>query len=178
MFLIKIIYVQSQTYLYPHILSAGWDDPNRVCVVTDNQAVYDRHRKKRRGKSGHCDDIWDMIWPLHDILVAAGWFITLLKVRTHVDSLASPWPYSLHRANSAADLYGRAQQMCNLRKLTGHSLITMILGLININFLINIDCSTALDRRSWLEFGNSHFKKSYKLAIQCMCTLVYSDSVR
>ena len=43
-----------------------------IKVVSDNKAVYDGYSKGRRGKSGHCDDLWDMVWPLYDIIVDRG----------------------------------------------------------------------------------------------------------
>ena len=84
----------------------GRDDPSHVRVVTDNQAVFDGFRKGRRGKSGHCDDLWDMVWPTYDILVDRGWVVGLYKVKSHVDfkdMLKGKMPYDFFCANDATD---------------------------------------------------------------------------
>jgi hypothetical protein len=84
----------------------GRDDPTEIKVVTDNKAVYDGYSKGRRGKSGHCDDLWDIVWPLYDKIVDRGWTVILYKIKSHTDfrkMLKEEIPYDFFCANAAAD---------------------------------------------------------------------------
>ena len=51
----------------------------------DNRAIYIGYDQGRRGKSGHFDDLWDIVWPLYEVVVGRGWTIALYKIKPHID---------------------------------------------------------------------------------------------
>ena len=51
----------------------------------NNRAIYIGYDQGRRGKSGHFDDLWDIVWPLYEVVVGRGWTIALYKIKPHID---------------------------------------------------------------------------------------------
>ena len=51
----------------------------------NNRAIYIGYDQGRRGKSGHFDDLWDIVWPLYEVVVGGGWTIARYKIKPHID---------------------------------------------------------------------------------------------